>query len=474
MRLLIFGLGDYYSKYKRWIRDDLIVGLLDNDTGKQGKIIDGHTVYSPEKISSLKYDLIVILSVHEPQMRQQLLKMGVRESDIIGSSELPDRKDILNPKAPVKVYAPESDNSSLVQKGTDNTLLLMSPNLDNNGATMVLFYAAQTLCKAGFRVVFASWHDGVIRDELVKINIPVIVDPNLEIDTADGISWINGFLYIICNTIHYYRFLSNRAGRSKIIWWLHEPPCFYDSLDIKRLRSIDFDDIVVCAAGPLAAKAFEKYNPQIDVKLLLYGLPDVDEKYLAQTKDLGTDDKLTALVLANVQQYKGQDVLVDAVLSLTDSERDRICFRIIGNNNSAYAKEQMARSASFGNCIEFCSLMDRDSVMKELRSADLLICPSREDVMPISVCEGMQYSRVCIVSDAAGNSAYITDEYDGLVFSSDDPEGLSRKIRWCIDHKDSLKDIGARSRKIYDDHFSMEVFGQNIKKLINDFYGLKS
>ena len=469
MRLLIFGLGDHYRKYKRWIRDELIVGLLDNDKGKQGSEIDGHIVYSPDEIDILSYDLIVILSVHEPQMRKQLINLRVDQENIIGSSELSMHREILRPKEAAVIYEPGQPEREMTEYAPDdNTILLMSPNLDVNGATAVLVNAAQCLMELGYRVLFASWCDGLMRQPLEDLGIPVVVDLNLEIETAYNIPWLRGFQLIVCNTVHYYTFLSHKDPDSRFIWWLHEPPFFYGSINTGRLHKVDYGNIRVCSAGPLAAEAFKNFIPEAEVLPLAYGLPDIEMRQLKNADS----SRLEMLIPANVQTYKGQDILVDAVARLTEQERDRIHIEIIGNNDSAFAKEQIVRARQYGDCIEFIPFMERETVEDHLIKAYVLICPSREDVMPVSVCEAMQRSIPCIVSDTIGSAGFITDEYDGLIFRSEDADGLADKIRWCINNTDLLSEMGKRSRKIYEENFSMEAFKKNIANIVNDIMRL--
>ncbi len=60
-----------------------IVAFLDNNTGVQGKEMDGIMIYSPEDIKKLCYDGIVILSKKFGQeMAEQLSASGI-EQDVI-------------------------------------------------------------------------------------------------------------------------------------------------------------------------------------------------------------------------------------------------------------------------------------------------------------------------------------------------------------------------------------------------------
>ena len=66
-------------------------------------------------------------------------------------------------------------------------------------------------------------------------------------------------------------------------------------------------------------------------------------------------------VIANVQAYKGQDLVVDAIKYLSDDELNKIHIRIIGNQNSYYASE-LHKKASGIEAIEFVPEMERDGI----------------------------------------------------------------------------------------------------------------
>ena len=41
MKILIFGTGDYYERYKKWLVQEELLALIDNSQQKQGTEIDG-------------------------------------------------------------------------------------------------------------------------------------------------------------------------------------------------------------------------------------------------------------------------------------------------------------------------------------------------------------------------------------------------------------------------------------------------
>ena len=461
MKILLFGTGDYYRKYKSWFKPQDIIGLIDNDETKRGTLLDGYEVYLPREAVGLFYDCIVILSVHEEPMRRQLIELRVPKSKIYNFSELYKHPEIVMSDQAVCLWGDEQTFSKIMEKDQADSILIMSHNLDFNGASLALFYLAQILVKNGFSVFFASWSDGALRKHLYENNMPTIIDPNLQMRTQKEVEWTHGFHRIICNTLNYYQFLSDRSMKDKIIWWVHDPVMFYRSLDRELLHKIRPDNLTVCAVGQIAEAAFKEYLPGFAVRQLIYGIPDV-------SLNRSPHDKVEFIVIGNVQQYKGQDILIQSLERLDDEILRRIHVKIVGFQPTVYANNVKKMAEKLGDTVTFIPPVDRERVHRLLDESDILICPSKVDTMSIVTNEGMQHGLPCIVSDAAGASAYIKDGENGFIVGQGDAEALSERINWCVQHRESLEQIGRASRLIYEQYFSMDIFESNLLKVVQD------
>lgn len=462
MRILLFGTGDYYQKYKEWFKSEEIDALIDNDKCKQGRRMDGHDVISPEAVPERKFDCIVILSVHEASMHRQLADLGIPEEKIYKFSELHKHTGILNNRNELECYGEDDFFAEVMGGRGADTIVLMSHNLDLNGAALALFYAAQILKSNGYSVLFVSWTDGPLRTHIRRCGIPVMIDAAMQIKTLEERKWLSSYRSIICNTVNYYRFLSGREKEVRVLWWLHDPAFFYESLDKDQLRKISKRNMTVCAVGPIAERAFKEYFPEWKVRQLLYGIPDVKPRRR-------NHKHMEIVTIGNVQDYKGQDILVEALRQLPQEALDKIHVSVIGSQQSAYATA--VREAAKGlEQVSFLPAVDREGIHEFLDGADLLVCPSRADCMPVAVGEGMQHGVPCIVSDATGTAAYINDSVDGFVVRSDDTEQLAGRLLWCIGHPKELAHIGEKGRQIYERYFSMEIFEENLLNVIRDIF----
>ena len=396
-------------------------------------------------------------------MRSQLLDLGVSDKKIIRFSELQNHPELKLKDQSAMVLGSAVRFCDFIESiNKHDCILMLTGNLDFNGASIAFINAAVALKKNGFNVLLVSAGDGKLAGILRDNDINVIIDPNILYKTCNELQWTCEFEYIICNTLLFYKFLSDVKSQIKILWWLHDPEILYSSLNKDTLSCVSGNGLNVYAVGPVAAKAIKAFHPEYDVKTLLYGIPEM------QLAKKNNSEKLEMAVIANVQAYKGQDLVVDAIKYLSDDELNKIHIRIIGNQNSYYASE-LHKKASGIEAIEFVPEMERDGIENVYSEIDILLCPSRVDCMPVSVAEAMQNSIPSIVSDSVGTAMYISDCENGIVFKANNSEDLADKIRWCIE--DNLFEIGNKAREIYNEYFSLEVFERNLMDAVqNSFF----
>ena len=165
-------------------------------------------------------------------------------------------------------------------------------------------------------------------------------------------------------------------------------------------------------------------------------------------------------------KVKGHDILLDAVEELGTEISDKIEFLIIGENvDNEYGKWIEKRVENIKN-IHRINKSTRIEMLRYYQTIDVLIIPSREETMSIVATESMMFGKVCIISDTSGMANYVENYSNGLIFSSGNSKELSERILWCVNNSKMLKKIGKAARKVYKENFSMDVFGQNLEKII--------
>ena len=112
--------------------------------------------------------------------------------------------------------------------------------------------------------------------------------------------------------------------------------------------------------------------------------------------------------------------------------------------------------------------VNRRQIDEILNKADVLVCPSRQDPMPTVAAEAMMNSVPCLISDATGTAAYLTDGKNGMVFRNEDIKGLSHQLEMCIRQPERLGEMGKKARNVYEKIFSMRVFEEALIGTVND------
>lgn len=62
MKSILYGVGKVFKKYESYVDWSDVIGIVDGDERKQGKVVNGLQIEAPCRIISIKYDYIVIFS----------------------------------------------------------------------------------------------------------------------------------------------------------------------------------------------------------------------------------------------------------------------------------------------------------------------------------------------------------------------------------------------------------------------------
>jgi len=459
MKILVFGTGEYYERFKKWIAKEEIIALIDNSPIKQNTIIDGIIVLSPKEGIQRSYDVILIMSFYIKTMKKQLLELGVPDEKIFHFYDLRKLIGIEENKQAIQYYGITEQE---LEREAGKKIGLLSTDLVLGGTAIALFHMAEVLQKAGYPIVFASMMDGPLREQVLGRGIPVVVDPNLQLATMREIEWMAGFRLIVCNAINYYVFLSDRNLQIPMIWWLHDSEFFYDGVDKDVLRRIPQENLTVLSVGAVPEKAIHSAIPELKVEELLYGVEDVQMK---------RDEKIHFVTIGCIEERKGQDILLQAICLLSKEMREKVVFYLIGNDTSLLAEQIRERVKDMPEIV-MTGVVGRREIHKILEDADVMICPSREDPMPTVAAEAMSHNVPCIVSNVTGTAAYIQEKQNGFIFKSENASELAEKIKWCIENRRYLVEIGKRARDIYETVFSMNRFEEEVNAAIGRCLGI--
>ena len=455
--IIIFGVGEYYQRYKEKLKKYNIIAFIDNDSTKQNTEIDNIKVLAPEMISALKYDYIYLMSRDWCQMKKQLECLGIEEGVI--------RNHILLEKEYEFWEIPLSWHS--IDCAWPPDFLLISYSLGRTGAPVALLTAAKVLKCMGYKPLILSNEDGPLREEALIADIPIVIDEGIVSDVTRLEYWAEKVDYIIVNTIMYYQVLEEYRSNKPIIWWLHDSKQYYTMLTEGTDREHSLPDFVrPYAVGPIAAKNFEDVYC-LKPNNLLYGMEQYDVDLTGDT------EKIVVSIIGSIVHRKGQDLLFGAFEKLPEEIKRRIEVWVVGAGDINFLPELSGEDVErimATQKIRFWGEVSTEEVKKLYADTDILVCPSREDPMPIVVTEAMMLGIPIIVSDGCGTAPIIEMNNIGLIVKRDDVQALSEAICYACQHlHDLLRDV-ERRKSVFQEYFSLDVFSDNIKKILSENY----
>lgn len=451
-RIVIFGTGRLYHRIKIQTRKEInVVALSDNDRTKWNKIIDGVTVVPPDQIANLHFDYIYIASRSTSEIRQQLVALGI---DMLKVYDYTDNPNFLVRFSGIEKYRCKK------KLGNTKRIVLLSHALTSTGANVILFRAASLYMEIGYDVLVISRTDGELLSRYCDCGIEVWVISDLIYYLSDWEKVALEADIIIVNTFWFYYLLQKLDinTKSKIIWWIHE------TFPFSLINRIQFD---LCSEGLRGIAAISpKVNRELrriyeydKAEIVPWGIPDRKKSLIAHTKD----NVVFAIIGVVDSKIKGQDIFLRAIDSLSDSDREKAEFWIVGAGVLTKTETDIVEKY---NCIQQKGFVAQEKIPNLYSHIDVVVCASRQEALSVVTVEAFMNEKLTIVSDAAGVVDYMVPGEDGLIFPSGDHEKLADYMHWAINHMDEARAIGQRSRRVYDKYFTMQAFKERLVQLI--------
>ena len=170
-------------------------------------------------------------------------------------------------------------------------------------------------------------------------------------------------------------------------------------------------------------------------------------------------------VIGGIGWIKGQDIFIKAIERLSEYYRENAEFWIVGGGK--LAQEDLKRAQLFP-CIKVTGEIENQKMPDLYSKIDVVVCCSRKEAMSVVVAEGCMNGKLVIVSDAAGIADYIVNGENGLIFQNENIKQLTELMQWTLEHEEEVKRIGARSKRIYKEHFLMERFEKELQKAVEE------
>ncbi len=342
-------------------------------------------------------------------------------------------------------------------------LLCVVPNLELNGAQVVLDELLDTILAEikDYNVFVISPEDGPYRDYYIKKGYTVCVKKYVRANSRFRKALQQYFSAVILNTVlvHFYAlyFINTDVP---VFWWIHE------SEDSIRTQCPDMsnpymlsENIKIYGVTSKVKEAFSSIY-RYEIPTLHMAIADKKDEYPRTDRN----DKTVFVLPAAYTYIKGQDILLEAILSLPEEFRKKAEFLLCGykvDGQEKYYNEIMRLSENI-DCVKHLGKLSKDEMYRLYADADCVVAPSRIDSTPTTIVEAMMFEKLTIASDKCGITHLMTDCLNGFVFSTVDD--LVKRLLLVISDRDALQKIAGEGRRVWEKYFSPEYVVNTIKK----------
>jgi O-antigen biosynthesis protein len=341
-------------------------------------------------------------------------------------------------------------------------VLIFSHDLSGSGAPKIVFDLAQVLIEQGCFVVVMSPEDGTFRDRLLAIGAHVIVDPLALTGHPTVTDLAKNFDVAIANTVVCWRTLKQLAPFMPMYWYIHEA----ELIDWFADKYPDFREAfgyatAVWAGSAVSGEVLGRYG--VAHTVMEYGVEDPTAVADFHGKQVDRDRIIIAL-FATYEPRKGQDLAILGFQDMSVDVRRRCRLRLAGRTNDRHFREAVETIAARPeSCdIEFQDALEFSSYQRQLSDADIVLCPSRNDTLPLVSLNALAEGKILICSRETGTSKYIRDGVSGFVLERNHPEVIASTLERVVGRVNEWDEIGRAARKVFLENFSTAHFRKRL------------
>ena len=188
------------------------------------------------------------------------------------------------------------------------------------------------------------------------------------------------------------------------------------------------------------------------VHVIPYGM-EIGEN-AAQTKH----DRLVAGVAANLEYWKGIDVLLEAARLVRSPLRLEIYG--VGSKQAELERQAEGLDAHFNGFVQ-----------SPLAGLDVLVQPSRADNLPLAILEAMASGLPVIGTRVGGIPELVVDGETGLLVRPERPEELAVALDSLAANQELRLELGRRGRERVREHFSADGIARRTVALYEELCG---
>ncbi|WP_137790964.1 glycosyltransferase family 4 protein [Bacillus sp. E(2018)] len=250
---------------------------------------------------------------------------------------------------------------------------------------------------------------------------------------------------------HFYK------GAPIINWAIYYPVEWFLSKYTNHIITINMEDFN-------KAKEFKAdrihYVPGIGVDTSKFNKTTITRN--EKRNELGvSENTIVLLSIGEMIKRKNHETALRALAKL---ENQNFVYLICGKGELEGFLKNLAVSLGIQEKVRFLGF--RNDVNEICIASDVLLFPSYQEGLPVSVMEGMAAGLPIVCSEIRGNTDLVEDGIGGYLLKPNDIKGFSQAIDSMITSKEKRRNMGKYNQE------KVLLFDKgNVKKIMNKLYG---
>jgi O-antigen biosynthesis protein len=342
-------------------------------------------------------------------------------------------------------------------------VLFVSHETTLSGAPIQLVHLARWLKQAGWEVAVVAPDEGPILEMLARDGIATLTEPTLltDLQHAKLRELCRDYDVIVANTIVSWPAVrAAHLEKRPVLWYLHET-----LVAVRLMRAISEIRPAMQMANILVtptrqtARVYEGLT-LAPIEVVPYGIPK--PPFIPQAKN----DAICFVTLGSFEPRKGQDVLLEAIHKLDPETRRRTSFKMAGRVLDVEFFEKLKSRADGLANTQLIEAIDHSEATALLNQADAVICPSRDETMPIVILEAMGLAKGVITTDVGGVREWVQNEMNGLLVARENSDELAHALTRYVEEPAFAREIADAGLRTFERHFTLDRFATRFAELL--------
>lgn len=376
------------------------------------------------------------------------------------------------------------------------TILIIHQSAELYGSDKTLLLLLKYIDKTKFYPVVVLPNEGILKDELEKENIEVVIAPVLKLsrkmftpknifkfikDIKIGISILDKlnkkhhFDIVYSNTLAVsLGMVYAKKRKIKHLWHVHEiiiRPKIIAAIYPKLLMI--FSDLVVCNSIA-TQKNLTQRIPKLESKsIVIYNGIEIPKGSNPDKINLGFPvDNIVISLVGRISSWKGQQLLVSAFVILAKKHLNiKLVFLGSAPLNQEHFEISLKNKIAENKLQEHVVIFPfQKEISKFWNSIDIAVVPSTEpEPFGLVAAEAMLAKKPVIASNHGGLAEIVIDDVTGFLVAPNDAIALAEAISKLIDNPELRTQFGKKGHERVINEFSIERHVDQFEAIFENF-----